>query len=246
MIHHPAPFGKPQFLLNLNFKKRRYAIMSKEITKMSRLAGQLERMFNALNRDFYNGELETPTITVQNTPRAYGHVSTWDAWSVKGNGRKELNVGAGTLNRPLEATVSTILHEMAHLYSMDVLNVQDTSRGGTYHNKFFKKTAESHGLICARSEKYGWSDTSTTLSDELVEWVLLHDEFREIELCRTTPGLSAVGVGTRAADGSTIITPGTSKSNSRRFVCPKCGMIARTTRAARLICGDCMAVMEER
>ncbi len=106
--------------------------MSKEITKMSRLAGQLERMFNTLNRDFYNGELETPTITIQNTPRVYGHVSTWDAWSVKGHGKKELNVGAGTLNRPLEATVSTILHEMAHLYNMDVLNVQDCSRGGTY------------------------------------------------------------------------------------------------------------------
>jgi len=188
--------------------------MSKEITKMSRLAGQLERIFNALNQDFYNGELETPTITIQNTPRAYGHVSTWDAWNVKGCGKKELNVGAGTLNRPLEATVSTILHEMAHLYNLDVLNVQDCSRSGTYHNKFFKQTAESHGLICTRTEKYGWSDTSTILSDELVEWTLLHNEFREIEICRTTPGLSAVGVGTRAADGSANSTPGSPKATA--------------------------------
>lgn len=75
--------------------------------------------------------------------------------------------------------------------------------------------------------------------------MLLHDEFREIELCRTVPGLIAVGVGVKAADGSAPAITAT-RNNSRRFVCPKCGMIARTTRVARLICGDCMEVMEER
>ncbi len=110
----------------------------------------------------------------------------------------------------------------------------------------FHRKAPRRLTATNETDKYGWSDTSTILSDELVEWVLLHDEFREIELCRTTPGLSAVGVGTRAADGSSISTKGTPKSNSHRFVCPKCGMIARTTRAARLICGDCLTAMEER
>ena len=134
---------------------------------------------------------------------------------------------------------------MAHMYNDTVLEVSDTSRGGTYHSKVFKQAAEPHGLVCTRTEKYGWSDTSTILSDELIEWVLLHDEFREIELCRTSPGFVAFGVGSKAADGSTP-TPTVVKTNSHRFVCPKCGMIARTTRAAQLICGDCMEVMEER
>lgn len=51
----------------------------KEIVKTSRLAGQLEKLFNKLNADFFNGELETPVITIQSTPRAYGHYSTYDA-----------------------------------------------------------------------------------------------------------------------------------------------------------------------
>lgn len=40
----------------------------KEITKTSRLAGSLEKLFSMINRDWFNGELETPIITIQSTP----------------------------------------------------------------------------------------------------------------------------------------------------------------------------------
>lgn len=219
--------------------------MSKQITSMTRLTGQLERMFKSLNESFYNGQLDMPIITVTPTARAYAHYTPWNAWESKGEHKREINISSAYLNRPLEYICASLLHEMAHMYNDTVLEVPDTSRGGTYHSKVFKQAAESHGLICTRTEKYGHSDTSTVLSDELIEWVLLHDEFREIELCRTTPGLIAIGVGSKAADGSAPIST-TTRNNSRRFVCPKCSMIARTTRAARLICGDCMEVMEER
>lgn len=103
----------------------------KEIVKTSRLAGQLEKLFNRLNADFFDGVLETPVITIQSTPRAYGHYSTYNAWNVKGEGRREINIGAGTLDRPIEYTVATMLHEMCHMFNDTVLHVQDCSRGGT-------------------------------------------------------------------------------------------------------------------
>ncbi len=212
---------------------------------MTRLTGQLERMFKSLNESFYDGQLDMPIITVTPTARAYAHYTPWNAWESKGEHKREINISSAYLDRPLEYICGSLLHEMAHMYNDTVLEVSDTSRGGTYHSKVFKQAAESHGLVCTRTEKYGWSDTSTILSDELIDWVLLHDEFREIELCRTVPGLIAVGVGVKAADGSAPAITAT-RNNSRRFVCPKCGMIARTTRVARLICGDCMEVMEER
>ena len=212
---------------------------------MTRLTGQLERMFKSLNESFYDGQLDMPIITVTPTARAYAHYTPWNAWESKGEHKREINISSAYLDRPLEYICGSLLHEMAHMYNDTVLEVSDTSRGGTYHSKVFKQAAESHGLVCTRTEKYGWSDTSTILSDELIDWVLLHDEFREIELCRTVPGLIAVGVGVKAADGSAPAITAT-RNNSRRFVCPKCGMIARTTRVARLLCGDCMEVMEER
>lgn len=156
----------------------------KEIVKTSRLAGQLEKIFNKLNADWWNGELPTPIITIQSTPRAYGHYTTYDAWDVKGEGRREINIGAGTLDRPIEEIISTFQHELCHFWNDAILNVQDCSGSShMYHNKAFKRAAETHGLIVTHT-RYGWSHTET--SDALIEWILDND-IQEIKLNRNEP-----------------------------------------------------------
>ena len=55
----------------------------KQTVRTSRTAGYLEKIFRALNADSFNGELEEPVITIQDTPTAYGHVTVGKAWSVK-------------------------------------------------------------------------------------------------------------------------------------------------------------------
>lgn len=215
----------------------------KQVTSMARLTGQLERMFRAINQDFFNGELETPVITVTPTARAYAHYTPWNAWTTKEAHKREINISSAYLDRPIEYICASLLHEAVHMYSDTILNQNDTSRGGTYHNRLFKQIAEAHGLICTKTPN-GWSDTSSVLSDRLLDWVLLHDEFREVELCRTTPGVIAVGVGSRSADRGTPCT-GISKGNSRRYVCPCCRTIIRATRIVNVLCGDCMAPMLE-
>jgi len=213
----------------------------KEITKTSRLAGQLEKLFNMLNADLFNNELATPIITIQSTPRAYGHYSLNPLWQVKGDVRHEINIGAGTLDRPIENIVGTMVHEMCHMYDDTVLNIQDCSRGGTYHNRAFARTAAGHGLIVSRSEKFGWSRTEP--SDELIEWIL-ENNISEIKLNRNEPNGIRIGGGTTAVSGGAI-TGTARRGNSIRWVCPKCGMIARTTRAAFLVCGECLEIMRE-
>ena len=113
----------------------------KETVKTSRTAGYLEKIFRTLNADWFSGELEEPIITIQSTPRAYGHVTVAKTWKRKDEDRHELNLGAETLNRPIEEVVATIMHEMVHLYNI-ANGVQDCSRGGTYHNKRFRDEAE--------------------------------------------------------------------------------------------------------
>ena len=103
----------------------------KEISKYSRLAMYLEKLYDKLNHDFFEDTLERPVITVQSTARAYGHYTLYDAWSIKGEGYRELNIGTGTLDRPIENVLATLLHEMCHQYNDVVLNVQDCSRGDT-------------------------------------------------------------------------------------------------------------------
>lgn len=144
----------------------------KELVKISRTSGYLEKIFRQLNTDKFNGELEEPVITIQSTPRAYGHVTCSKVWKSKGVAKYELNIGAGTLDRPIENVVSTMLHEMVHLYHF-MHDIQDCSRNGTYHNKKFKEKAESVGLHIEHHPTYGWTITSPT--EELFEYILEKD-----------------------------------------------------------------------
>lgn len=222
--------------------------MPKKITSTSRLTNQLERMIRALIHDFFNDVMPMPIVTCVPSARAYAHYTVAPVWNV-GCGeftqKHEINISSAYLMRGLEYITASALHELVHYYCDTVLNVQDTSNRGVYHNHKFKEEAEKHGLICNRSEKYGFSDTSSVLSDELLDWVLLHDEFREIELNRTIPGMIAMGVGPRSADGGALPTSTTKPSSTRKLVCPCCKQSVRATRTVNILCGDCMVKMVE-
>ena len=209
--------------------------------KSSRVLCSLERAFRLLNEDLFGGQLEMPIITIQSTPRAYGHYSVHPIWTVNGEEKRhEINIGAGTLDRDIEYTVATLLHEMCHMYNDTVLNVQDCSRGGMYHNKHFKATAESVGLIVTKSDEYGWAHTAP--SDSLIEWILDHD-IEEIRINRTEPtGIRVVG-GNTAASGGLTITGSNPNSHSRKYVCPCCGNSVRATKAVNVMCADDMQIM---
>lgn len=208
----------------------------KQLTKYNRVATYLNKIYDRLNSDFFGGEMKKPVITIQSTPKAYGHYTLYDAWSIGENGTREINIGAGTLARPIENVIATLLHEMIHQYN-DMKNIKDTSRGNTYHNKNFKKTAEERGLIISRDEKYGW--TKTEPADTLLDWILEND-LTDIPMNRNEfNGFN--GGGRSDGDEGTNAPP--RKSSYRRYKCPSCGLTARTTREARIVCGDCMEIM---
>ncbi|MCD7769538.1 MAG: SprT-like domain-containing protein [Oscillospiraceae bacterium] len=204
----------------------------KQATKMSRAVSQLEHIYNTLNTDFYKGELPTPIITVQSKPGTYGHCTRGKVWRRKDEAAYELNIAAEVLDKPIEETLDTILHEMVHLFCREN-EIQETSRGGTYHNKRFKFIAETHGLHCVPCGQYGWNTTPT---DELIEYAL-------------SKGWSEISLG---RDGITFMqTPGTPSqggrrpSSTRKLACPICGQSVRATRAVNILCGDCLVRMTE-
>ena len=212
----------------------------KQVTKMSRLTGMLEKAFKLLNEDWFEGKLETPIITVIPTPRAYAHYTTANVWKTTSGGKREINIASGTLDRPIEEIVASLQHEMVHMWNDTVMNVQDCSRGGQYHNRHFAKEAVKRGLTVERHEQYGYALTS--YDETLLAWVLAHDELREIELCRVNPIYGGTGIGGRAASGG---APGSASGNShsRKYTCPKCGNSVRATKEVRVICADCMELM---
>ena len=73
----------------------------KETSKMSRAIGQLEKIYNTLNGDFFDMALPVPIITVQSKPGTYGHCSVAKIWQKKGGNTYELNIAAEVLNYTL-------------------------------------------------------------------------------------------------------------------------------------------------
>lgn len=212
----------------------------KEIVKSSRLLGALEKLYRKINADWFDNELEDVVLSVTPTPRAYGHLTVNNAWNVKGEGRRELNISSTTLDRDIVDICATLMHEMCHLLNIQK-GVVDVSRGGAYHNTRFKDCAEAHGLVIERDPRYGW--TITQPGDALVEWIL-DNEIESILMSRSTPGgLGCIG-GSKAASGGAVPT-GRKPSSTRKLVCPCCGQSVRATRTVNILCGDCLVKMEE-
>ncbi len=210
----------------------------KQLTSYNRVAGYLNKVFDLLNAEYFENALSRPTITIQSTPKAYGHFSLReDTWVSKLGDTHEINIGAGTLSRPIEEVAATLLHEMVHYWNYEN-GIQDCSRGNTYHNRKFKEAAERRGLIVSHSEKYGWSHTKP--SDSLLEFILDND-LTDILISRNEFGGFQIG-GTGTHNGTGAITP-PKRSSTRKYVCPCCGMSVRATRAVNIACVDCRELM---
>ena len=70
----------------------------KQLTTYNRAAGYLNRIFDLLNEAYFENTLSRPTITIQSTPKAYGHFSLRDdTWVSTIGATHEINIGAGTL-----------------------------------------------------------------------------------------------------------------------------------------------------
>lgn len=193
---------------------------------------KIESLFSKFNHHFYNDELEKPIITVSpdTTKGAYGWCTGWKAWSTDANAEEqkrfyEINLCAEYLSRPFEKVAETLLHEMAHLYNL-LNNTQDTSRGGTYHNKRYKEVAETHGLKVKKHEKYGWA--ITCLNDHAKAYI---DNLQNKQFEIFRPKIEKA--------------KGKGKQSTRKYICPECGCIIRATKEVFIVCGVCNERFEE-
>lgn len=193
--------------------------------KMSDVVTKLEGLFDILNRVYFENALPKPVITVQSTPKAYGHCSTKKIWSNDTAGQYEINIGAEYLNRPSANTAATMCHEMVHLYCL-VNDIADTCQKGRYHNKTFKAEAEARDLEIGYDRTIGYSLTEPT---EAFKKTLEDNGFvLEVPFARVAPKPKAKA----------------GREKAHKYVCPICGQEVKTTADLSLICGVCEVRME--
>lgn len=215
----------------------------KETTKMSRAVGQLEKMYNTMNADFYGGALPTPIITVQSKPGTWGHCTVGKVWKRKEDDTYEMNIAAEVLDREIEEIIDTILHEMVHLYCREN-GIQEVSRGGKYHNGKFKDLAEKCGLQCVKQGQYGWN-TEGAGNEKLIAYAL-EKGWTEIRIARGGVMRFPISTGAGGLQSGGVTVPGGKRpSSTRKLQCPKCGCSCRATKTIRIMCMDCNEQMTE-
>lgn len=191
--------------------------------KISQITDFLESAYSILNNHFFNGELQPVVITIQSSPKTFGHYTKYDAWQEQETGYREINISAETLNRPIENTISTLIHEMVHHYC-DQNGIKDCSRGGTYHNRKFKEQAEQRGLLIDYDPKIGYSVTSPT--PELITFIESQG-WTDVDLSRQTPAA----------------VKGRRPSSTRKYICECCGCSVRASKVVNIGCLTCGTVM---
>ncbi|MDR2202341.1 MAG: SprT-like domain-containing protein [Clostridiales bacterium] len=191
----------------------------------------LGKLYDFINKEFFNSELDKPVIAISPDVRnkAKGWFTLKKVWKENelDEGEHEINISANFLNRPLVDICETIIHEMCHYYA-SVHNIQDCSRSCVYHNKCFKQIAEKHGLSVELVKKSGWSQTSLTDDSKAkIEKFLNNDNSLNFYRIEETKGMKI------------------KSSITRKYVCPVCGQSVRATKEVNVICGDCDKVMQE-
>ena len=195
---------------------------------ISEIVAFLEDAYDILNVKYFEGALPKAVITIQSSPKAYGHFTPWDAWHENENGYKEINIGAETLNREIFSVLATLVHEQVHFYC-HINSIKDTSRSGNYHNKRFKVEAEKRGLIIGYDSKIGFSPT--TPSPELIDFIK-EQGWQGVDLARQ---------GQLSFSGG---NNGRTRSNVRKYQCPECGCSVRATKEVFIGCLTCDCPME--
>ena len=208
----------------------------KQLTNYQRVSNYLVKIFKAINEEYFNNELEVPTITIQSTVGAYGHVSVQKVWHSNEVATHELNLSADYLNRPIENVVATLIHEASHLYALQN-DIKDTSNRGVYHNKNFKKIAEEMGhLHIEKHDKYGWTITEPT--EDTIDFIIQYG-FEDIQLVRGSQ-FTFTGIGGSKTGNGGMVPPKTRKpSSTRKYICPCCGNSFRATKELNVMCMDC-------
>ena len=211
------------------------------IYMLSEMVEWLEYSYTVLNRGLYGESLPDVVITVQSDRKAYAYITMRKVWKSGDEYYYEINLSAEHLDREKINILSSLSHEMAHLYNLEQ-EIKDTSNRNRYHNNNFKKTAEEKGLLkIDYAPTIGWSVTSPTEAfiNVVRESGLL--ERTDTKIYRTKYG---EGDSVAGGDDTTGIggKDGKRKSSTRNYECA-CGHKVRATKdmTGKIICADCMS-----
>jgi SprT-like family len=196
----------------------------------------LQAAYDHFNRRLFGGKLPGCLITMQRQRGYYGFFAG-DRFASQANEREtidEIALNPVHLTRPPDEVLSTLVHEMVHLFQHHFGN---PSRNG-YHNREWADAMEARGLIPSETGKPGGKQTGQRMS----HYIQKGGRF-EIACFQFLKSKPAVFYYDRAGDDDARAKKRASKT---KFTCPnpKCKQNAWAKPDANLLCGNCRKEME--
>lgn len=195
----------------------------------------LEYGFAVLNRVYFDNALPPVVITIMSSPKTYGHFTVGRVWKAEDGHYNEINISAEHLDRKIENVMATLQHELIHFHCQ-LNDIADTSQGGRYHNKNFKREAEARGLVISYAKYIGYSVTEP--SAEFVRVIQSNGIKKPLDINREGVIWTA-GPGGSGKPGGNGGQAGKRKTSTRKYQCPCCGNSFRATKDIRVLCMDC-------
>lgn len=192
---------------------------------------ELYRIFELLNKKYYDNELPHPMITIQaaKKPQLVGWFTLdkmWNSDAETENAKYEINIAAEGLKRDILDIVETLQHEMVH-YCNKLSEIVDYH--GKMHTKKFKNLAEKVGLICHKDSRLGYGLTERT--PEFTEYI--QKTIQPDENCFTY-------------FRTFILKKQVAEKQKKlfKYKCPDCDTEAKAKKDVILICGNCNITLD--
>lgn len=175
-------------------------------------------------------------------PNVMGHFAAlrWSAKDDRSARLHEVVVVGEHLDKPVEETLDTLLHEAAHALNFE-RGIKDAS-ANQYHNRHFKLAAEELGLTVNQVAHYGFAVTALP-PETAARYQGETEDLRRVLIHRRQPSAVPAGVGPSVPPGGPPAPDsGGSVSRSRKAVCA-CPFIIRVSKsvidATSIRCESC-------
>ena len=198
----------------------------------------LDAAYEYFNRELFAGQLPPCLITMQRHKGAFGYFSGERFASLDDPQEVTDEIAlnpAHFAGRTTTKTLSTLVHEMVHLWQH---HFGKPSRTG-YHNKEWAAKMRGVGLVPSSTGEPGGKETGQKVS----HFIEAGGRFEQACTAYLATG-AAILYHDRAGDAEATKTRKTKAASKTKYTCPVCGQNAWAKPEASLICGDCREAME--
>lgn len=189
-------------------------------------------LFDYFNRELFNGDLPPCMLNFSRRARSRGFFVN-NIWTEGDDATThEISLNPDCLDRPAADSISTLVHEMAHLWQQ----AHGTPPRRAYHDRQWSAKMEAIGLMPSTTGEQGGKKVGQKMTHYIIEGGPYLTAFQRMPAELLLPWKTNGQIGKE--------TKGKKKSSKRKYTCPSCNANAWGKEGLAIVCGECEEAFE--